>query len=263
MFKLLFLAVLSVLFSGALAQADITSDDGLEVYPEAYPWSTYIQILDDVTIEYVNDCFGALISPSWVFTLAQCTYTPYNTYRLHFGAENFTNSEVTMISRNYITYPEYNPAIDKGLNNVGLIELPSPIAITTRISPVPLPWQLGGEWDLSGMLVHFIGRRHILNEASGISHPILRYHVLEIISDEACDEITTFRSGRMCTIGAATNPMQTPCNSLGYIVGYKNFRLNLVGGSGTDSCSDTNPNFFPRVTDYLDWITNVTGIVEE
>lgn len=161
MFKFIF--VLSVLLSGALAQSVTTIDDGLEVYPGAYPWSTYIEILNDETMVFVADCFGALISPSWVFTLAQCSFTNQNTYRLHFGAENFTNSEVSMISRNYIIYPTFDPAISTGLDNVGLIELPTPIVSSERISPVSLPWEFVG-MDLTGMRVHFIGRRQILNE---------------------------------------------------------------------------------------------------
>lgn len=88
----------------------------------------------------------------------------------------------------------------------------------------------------------------------------MRYNVLETISDEACDELSSSRNGRLCTLGIDSNPTQTPCNSLGFIVAYYNLKLNLVGGSATNGCSETNPNFFPRVTDYLEWITNVTGI---
>lgn len=161
MFKFVF--VLSVLLSGALAQSGLTIDDGLEVYPGSYPWSTYIEILNDETMDYVADCFGALISHSWVFTLAQCSFTNYNTYRLHFGAENFTNSEVTVIARNYIIYPTFDPAISTGLDNVGLIRLPIPIVGSTKIAQISLPWELVG-MDLTGMRVHFLGRRQILNE---------------------------------------------------------------------------------------------------
>lgn len=90
----------------------------------------------------------------------------------------------------------------------------------------------------------------------------MRYHILETISNEDCDELNTSRNGRVCTLGIDVNPTQAPCNSLGFIVAYYNLKLNLVGGSATNSCSETNPNLFPRVTEYLDWISNVTGIVE-
>lgn len=165
MFKLVFVTLWSILLSGVLAQSIITSDDGLEVYPGSYPWSTYIQILNDDTMNYVTECFGALISPSWVFTSADCGVTAHNTYRLHFGAENFTSSEITMISRNFIIYPTYDPMLDSGLDNVGLIELPSPLAKTDRIAPAALPWELVGT-DLTGTFVHFVGRRHIIDEGN-------------------------------------------------------------------------------------------------
>lgn len=166
MLKFIFVTVLSVLLSGVLAQSIITIEDGLEVVEGSYPWSTYIEILHDETMESTNaDCFGALISPLWVFTLAQCSLTNQNTYRLNFGAVNFTNAEVTMISRNYIIYPTYDPFINVNLNNVGLIELPFPISNTNRISPISLPWEIA-ENELTGMVVHFIGRRLILNEGN-------------------------------------------------------------------------------------------------
>lgn len=97
---------------------------------------------------------------------------------------------------------------------------------------------------------------------SGVTHPIMRWNMLNIISDEICDSLSSFRTERLCTFGALTNPQQTPCSSKGYLVLHRNFDYVLVGGSGIDSCIESFPNFFPRVSQYLNWITNVTGIIE-
>lgn len=97
---------------------------------------------------------------------------------------------------------------------------------------------------------------------SGVAHPIMRWNMLKIISDEVCDSLSSFRTERMCSLGALTNPRQTPCSSKGYLVLHRNLDYVLVGGSGIDSCIENFPNFFPRVSQYLNWITNVTGIVE-
>lgn len=162
MLKLVLVSILSILLSGILGQSVITNDDGLEVAEGNYRWSTYIEVLNNDTLEFVSDCFGVVISQSWIFTSAQCGTATNNIYRLHFGGVNFTNSE-SMIATNYIIHPNYDPMIDCGLYNVGLILLPSPIDYNYDIPSVTLPWELVG-MDLTGMLVHFLGRRHILNE---------------------------------------------------------------------------------------------------
>lgn len=162
MFKLIVVAV--ILLSGVLSQSVTTSDDGLEVMEGYFPWSTYIQILNDDTMEYIGDCFGALISPSFVFTLAQCNLElPQYSYRLHFGSVNFTESPLSMISKDFIIYPTYDPWISVGLDNVGLIQLPEPIIFTETIKAISLPWNMV-DVNITGMEVYFIGRRRILNE---------------------------------------------------------------------------------------------------
>lgn len=163
MFKSIFVVVLSVLLSGVLTQSIITIDDGLEVPGDnVFPWSVYIEILDDVTLNFFADCFGTLISPSWVFTLAQCSLTNFNTYRLHFGSANFTRPQISLISRNYIPYPSFDPMIDVGLNNVGLIELPTSLTLGATINAITLPWDMI-DVNIAGLDVYLIGRRLIEN----------------------------------------------------------------------------------------------------
>lgn len=84
--------------------------------------------------------------------------------------------------------------------------------------------------------------------------------MVNVISDSICDDLINGRNDRICTLGTQTNPRQTPCNSLGYIVLHRNLQFVFVGVSGVDSCSEFSPNMFPRVTQYLDWISSVTGI---
>lgn len=163
MFKSVFVIVLSVLLSGVLTQSVITSDDGLEVPGDTvFPWSVYIEILDDSTLNFIADCFGALISPSWVFTLAQCSLTNANTYRLHFGSVNFTRPQISLISRTYIPYPTFDPVIGLGIDNVGLIELPTALTLGGTIDAINLPWDMI-DINISGLDVYLIGRRLIEN----------------------------------------------------------------------------------------------------
>lgn len=85
--------------------------------------------------------------------------------------------------------------------------------------------------------------------------------MVSVISDSICDDLVSARTDRMCTLGTQTNPIQAPCNSLGYLVLHRNLQFVLVGASAINHCSDFNPNMYPRVTEYLDWISSVTGIL--
>lgn len=166
MFKLVFVVVLSVLVSGVLTQSITTSDDGLEVPRDnVFPYSVYIEILDDVTLNFVADCFGTLISPSWVLTIAQCSLTSSSTYRLHFGSANFTRPQISLISRNFIPYPTFDPWINVQLNNIGLIELPTALTLSDTINAITLPWDML-DVNIAGMDVYLIGRRLIENSGN-------------------------------------------------------------------------------------------------
>lgn len=86
--------------------------------------------------------------------------------------------------------------------------------------------------------------------------------MVNVISDAVCDDLVNSRNGKMCTIGTATNPRQTPCNGLGYLVIHRNLQFVFVGVTSVNNCSTFVPNAFPRVTQYLDWISSVTGLTK-
>lgn len=87
---------------------------------------------------------------------------------------------------------------------------------------------------------------------------------MEIISDEECDLHNAGRvSTEMCALGTAENPTKTPCESLGHLAVYHNSTYYLIGGGGESFCHDVVwPNFFPRISMFLEWITDTTGISE-
>lgn len=164
MFQLNFVIFVTIFCSGVLPSEQLVKvdgDDGLEAYNGVFPWATYIEILDDINMEYQFKCFGSIIRPTWVFVQARCfTRTIHNTYRLHFGNVNFTQSEILMISRTYYIHPDHN-VVNPFENNVGLIELPMSLKFTGTISPITLPFNINDE--LIGTNSYFIGRRHIIN----------------------------------------------------------------------------------------------------
>lgn len=64
-------------------------------------------------------------------------------------------------------------------------------------------------------------------------------------------------------MGTIENARKAPCNSLGHLTVYFNLNYVLIGGGGDDYCHYiVHPNYFPRISVLLEWITNVTGIIE-
>lgn len=165
MFKLIFVFLVTiscseVFSSEQLIKADVDDPNGLEAYDGVFPWATYIEVLNDNTLDYQSECFGNIISSSWVFAPAKClSATAHRTYRLHFGTVNFTHPEISMISRTSFIHPDYSAFT--GFNG-GLIELPMPLEFSGTISPITLPFNIDEEQFVETK-AYFIGRRRMIN----------------------------------------------------------------------------------------------------
>lgn len=180
MFKFCLVIFLSIFCSFfyeqiVLAQT-VNPDNGLEAYNGVFTFATYIEVLDDVTLDYQSECFGNLIDQSWVFVPAICLSSIHNTYRLHFGDVNFTQAEISMVSRQSFIHPEYNPSSIRTYNG-GLIQLPTPLTFTGTISPVKLPFNINDEMFI-GTKAYFVGRRNIVDPRKYIKIVFLRQNGL-------------------------------------------------------------------------------------
>lgn len=166
MLKLNFVIFVSIFCSGVFASEQFVKTDdpnGLEAYNGAFPWATYIEVLHDLTLEYEFECFGSIIGASWVTVHARCfTNTTHNTFKLYFGNVNFTESEISMISRTYYIHPNHTVSTIDFENNVGLIELPAPLKFSETISPISLPFNINDAQFIE-TVAYFIGRRHIID----------------------------------------------------------------------------------------------------
>lgn len=99
----------------------------------------------------------------------------------------------------------------------------------------------------------------------GFNHN-LRYNLVQILSDSECDAIRPdFRNNyEMCTTFTEQNPLHTPCGaspgtSLANFIGGN---WTMVGSGADQGCGNTIPNRWARITDYLPWINEVTGLSE-
>lgn len=163
MFKPILVIFVIVCGSGVLSSEQITKvgEDGLEAF--VFPWATYIEVLNENTMESQFECLGSIIGPDWVLVQARCfTRTMDNgAVRLHFGTVNFTQPEISMVSRTYYIHPEHN-VVDVFENNVALIQLPMSLQFSPYIDSISLPFNIDVE-QFIGTKADFVGRRHMIH----------------------------------------------------------------------------------------------------
>lgn len=93
----------------------------------------------------------------------------------------------------------------------------------------------------------------------------LRFNTVGVISDDDCDAIGNLRNDyEMCTFATESNPLHTPCGAnpgtalASYIDGF----WFMVGSGADQNCGNTTPARWNRITERLEWITEITGITQ-
>lgn len=95
----------------------------------------------------------------------------------------------------------------------------------------------------------------------------LRYAFTTVISNDECEQSYPpgyVRGETMCTLGYI-NSLQSGCygDQGGALVTNINgvwYQIGLISTIHSDGCAGTNPNLYTRITPYLQWITEMTGI---
>lgn len=66
----------------------------------------------------------------------------------------------------------------------------------------------------------------------------------------------------MCTFAMEQNPMHTPCGASPgtALANFINGTWTMVGSGADQMCGNTIPIRWNRITDYLPWINEVTGL---
>jgi len=221
---------------------------GVEAKPHSWPHQVAL-FIDDMYF-----CGGSLISEQWVLTAAHCM-DGAGFVNVVMGAHNIRENEdtqVTVTSTDFFVHESWSSFLL--VNDIALIKLPSAVSLNDNIQTVGLP-----ATDVSvGDMVTATGWGRPSDSSGGIS-PVLREVTVPIMSNSDCNSIYgVVTQGNICIDstggkGTCNGDSGGPLNKNGKTYGITSF------GSAA-GCEKGYPDAFTRVTHFLDWIQEHTGI---
>lgn len=210
-------------------------------------------------------CGGSIINKCWVLTAGHCTHTLSSVY-LIFGSILIDDVDaVHMIATEFHEHPNYDP--DTLHNDISLIRLPKILNFSSTIKPIPLvPSSFIGS--------SFIGRIGVVagfgmtdDEYLDYSQ-ILLWAQVEIIDNSECMRVygdNVVIDSVMCAKGR-NNTNQGICSgdSGGPLLALDSnneiMQIGINSFIAEDMCTEGLPSGFVRLTSFLTFIANTTGI---
>jgi len=203
-------------------------------------------------------CGGSLISNRWVLTAAHCTQGA-TTVQVRLGGTLVNSPGLAITSTRLITHPSWS---SNGIrNDIGLIQLPSAVTFTSRIRPVCLPRRsLHANQNFAGQRAQISGWGRYSDSVNSISS-FLRDVTVPIISNSQCSWrppstqlCVNTAGGRSSCSGDSGGPLQIRQSDGSYM------EVGIVSYGAASGCERGIPAVFTRVTEYLSWIQQVTGV---
>ncbi|XP_063233745.1 chymotrypsin-like [Bacillus rossius redtenbacheri] len=223
------------------------------------PWQALL-VMDSAGL-----CSGVLVSSEWVLSAAHCLKS-YTSFEIVLGGTSRASTQdntVTEYARQVFIHANYDAKTIA--NDIGLLRLASLVTYNAFISAARLPSlsQISASFEGSSALVSGYGRTSSSSQAA--SNELLQTDVT-VIRNDVCAETfgSLIETSNICTVGASG---KSPCehgDSGGPLVfAEEDRKYTLIGlvSFGVQNCPANTPAAYVRVTSYLPWISQNTGIV--
>ena len=203
-------------------------------------------------------CGGSIISRNFVLTAAHCV-DGISKATVYFGATKRNSPELTVkVEKDAFTIHEgWNSKTLK--NDIALIRVPA-ITYTAKIQPVQLP-------AISSSYSTYVGDEVIASgwgqtaDGSGVASS-LNYAVMEVITNSKCSKTYgfTITSSNLCV--ATPGGVSTCQGDSGgpLVLETTKVQVGVVSFGSAAGCAKGYPAAFTRVTSFLPWIADKTGL---
>ncbi|XP_037939616.1 serine protease 3-like [Teleopsis dalmanni] len=230
--------------------------NGLQASENEFPYQVGLSLKKTLSSSW---CGGSLIAKNWVLTAAHCT-NGVSSVTVYLGATVRTVAKIThtVSASNIHQHAGYNPTTL--LNDVSLIQIPT-VEETDSIQVIKLPSIASSYSTYSGSYAIASGWGRTSDSSSVATN--LNYAVLPIITNTKCaltygSSVVT--SGTICV--STPSGVSTCQGDSGGPLVLESDRI-LVGVTSfvsSNGCASGAPAGFARVTNFLPWIKEISGI---
>lgn len=214
-----------------------------------FPW--YAVLLNDYL------CGGLLISEDYILTAAHCLIDQNKTF-VELGMIRITNRPGNTIEvQDYIIHPNYTTV---PRNDIAIIKLPQSIQFNSVIQPIRLATKTIKNSMSAVATVAGYGA------TEDFSHSyLLKYTQVKILSDDECEatEVTYNSETNLCALGYENEFSGTCEGDSGspLVVDYEGESVAVgIVSYRVQPCFSGSPNFHTRISSYISWIEDVTGL---
>ncbi|KAH8376258.1 hypothetical protein KR200_003029, partial [Drosophila serrata] len=204
-------------------------------------------------------CGGSLIGNEWVLTAAHCT-DGVDSLEVYLGSTVRSSPKVKhhVDKKDIIIHAEWNSRTLR--NDISLVRIPR-VEFSSAIDRVELPKHEShySSYDGDDVIASGWGRT---SDDSGAVAAHLQFAHMKVISNSECKRTyyTTIRDSNICV---STSAAVSTCNGDSggpLVLSSSKVQVGLTSFGSASGCEKELPAVFTRVTSYLDWIKEHTGI---